>query len=116
MERFDFCVDVGTSGDNAFNGEELSFGGGYSTIVSQGLRSTRRTWNVQFEGSWDDLTSQGAQARAFILRHADRIAFLWRTPAGEELVVRAVGSLKEDSIGGALFRATATFKEFPEVV
>lgn len=106
METFTWLVDVGSSVEPEFRLKTAQMGNGYEQTVGDGLNTVIERWNVNMFG---DIVNIGPAYR-FLVQHAGHRSFLWTTPLGDEIKVKAT-DVKMPSNGASTYTLSATFTQ-----
>lgn len=107
METFNFPIQTKPQGATAFRTRGASFGDGYEQRVGDGLNARRSTWNISFDGTFDE----ARLVRAFIDRHAGYIKFQWTPPGRNTPAYFLCDGYNEVPHVGSQVVLQATFRE-----
>ncbi len=105
LNTFNYKTDVGSGVELHQNVKEAKFGNGYSQTVPDGLNPTWEVWSFSMFGMREVLKP----AYTFLKAHTGR-SFLWETPLGDVIQVRAT-DIKMPSAGADAYTLTATFTQ-----
>lgn len=106
-ETFTWKRQSGASGSIKHRVTTAEFGDGYSQSISHGINTKQESWPLSFEGSLAEMRA----IVAFFDRHKGSKSFNWTSPTDDTPKLWCVSDYGLTSIGGGVYRVTATFKQ-----
>lgn len=107
METFNFPVNIGPETEYIHNNLKTDFGeSNHEHQETKGLNPISRRWSVTLTAQLTELK----QVRDFIRRHKGFKTFLWMTPEGETVKVKA-NEIAISTHGGLRGKISMTFEE-----
>lgn len=106
MDEFDFCPQVGATGEVRHRKLVTQFGDGYSQAVGDGINRKMQDWPLSFTGKEADIIA----VRDFLDARGETQSFTWTPPLGVQGYYRA-DPYTITAHGRGVYQLTVTLKQ-----